>query len=72
MTRIEDKLKKVLLTVMAACAGTVLLVSASCLFFMRKTSLDTYEKMNAQSVETGRDILTDKISDQAEQYAVKC
>lgn len=72
MARIEDKLKKVLLTVTVSCVGTVLLISASCLFFMRKTSLDTYEKMNVQSVETGRDILIDKISDQAEQYAVKC
>lgn len=63
MARIEDKLKKVLLTVTVSCVGTVLLISASCLFFMRKTSLDTYEKINVQSVETGRDILIDKISD---------
>lgn len=72
MERIEDKIRTVILRLLCAGMGAVIAVSAVCMLFMRKTSADTYKKMENQSVDTGVDILTEEISAQAEQYAVSC
>lgn len=69
MNRIEDKIRRSLMRLLASGMGAVIAISAGCLFFMRSTSIGTYEKMENQSVETAVDILTEEIGAQAEQYA---